>query len=298
MRSLLALGTFLTLVSNPTSILLHFPTGMVPEEYCGGVLGLGAFCLWPTEPEFTRLLLAAFCIPVLVGFLPSVTGLLHWYAAFTLSSNTLGVEGGDQLTVNLSGLLCLASLADWRLWGWRSTPAVRERPLAKIWANTALLAARLQVAYVYFEAAIVKLANPLWSDGTAMWLWVQNAGFGASTPMSSVLQELLKSPWMAVTAAWGTIALEFFLCFVIAFALASQRPLRLIAFVVGVVFHLLIAVTMGLVSFGVVMTAALLVSLWRAPDGATLPWPRRRSRDSPRAAMPTQHSKTMDGAPL
>ncbi|MDF2993353.1 MAG: hypothetical protein K0S37_3867 [Microbacterium sp.] len=275
-RSLLALGTFLTLVVNPAAILLHFPTGVVPDEYCGGVLGLGAFCVSPFDTDTTRLLLAAMCVPLLIGFLPAVTGPLHWYAAFTVASNTLGVEGGDQLTVNLSALLCLASFVDGRLWGWRPQRSGADRPLSNIWVGVILFAARLQVAYVYFEAAIVKLSNPLWSDGTAMWLWVQNGGFGATPAVSAALQSLLAHPAVAVAATWGTIALELFLCLTIVFASAPRRRLRLFALACGILFHLAIAVVMGLVTFGVVMAAALLVALHRADDSL----PRRATTES------------------
>lgn len=197
------------------------------------------------------------------------SGLLHWYAAFTLSSNTLGVEGGDQLTVNLGALLCFASLVDRRIWGWSASKDA-DRSVANIWVNVALFAARLQVAFVYFEAAIVKLTNPLWSDGTAMWLWVQNAGFGASPTVTSMLQTLFAYPWIAAATTWGTIALELFLCFAVAFAPATARLTRDVALVTGLVFHLLIALTMGLISFGIVMTAALLLAIWRAADGTRL----------------------------
>ena len=285
-RSLLALGTFPTLVANPAAVLLHFPTGTVPDEYCGGVLGLGAFCVSPFDADTTRVLLAVLYVPALIGLLPAATGPLHWYAAFTVSSNTLGVEGGDQLTVNLAALVCLASLVDTRLWGWRTRSAGTDRPLANIWVGVILFAARLQVAYVYFEAAIVKLSNPLWSDGTAMWLWVQNGGFGATPAVSSALQALLAHPATAVATTWGTIALELFLCLTIVFAPASRRRLRLTALVCGILFHLTIAVVMGLVTFGIVMTAALLVSLHRAGAPplhrrAPEPAPRREPDTSP-----------------
>jgi len=223
-RSLLALGTFLTLVANPAAVLLHFPTGTVPDESCGGVLGLGAFCVSPFDADTTRVLLAGLCVPALIGLLPAATGPLHWVGVI-------------------------------------------------------LFAARLQVAYVYFEAAIVKLSNPLWSDGTAMWLWVQNGGFGATPAVSSALQALLAHPATAVATTWGTIALELFLCLTIVFAPASRRRLRLTALVCGILFHLTIAVVMGLVTFGIVMTAALLVSLHRAGDP---PLHRRAPEPAPR----------------
>lgn len=268
-HSLLAAGTLLTLVANPVSTLLHFPGGGLPPEYCAGVLGLGAFCLFPDSGELVRVVLAIFCVPLLAGIVPPVSGLFRLYSAFTLASNTNGVEGGDQLAVNLGAMLTLISVLQCRWWGWsRRAPSASES-LAGVAVTVSPLAARLQIAFVYFEAAVVKLGNPLWSDGTALWYWPLNSGLGAAPPVTAVLQEILQYPSASAVATWGTMALELFLCGAILFAGVRNPRTRRAAFLISIAFHLVIALLMGLVTFGIVMSAALTVALTRSSVGRT-----------------------------
>lgn len=274
-RSLLALGTILTLSVNPAGLLLHVPSGIHTETFCESVHRLGAFCIGADSPDLTRVSLILLSIPALIGFLPQFAGPLHFYAAFSLSSNTAGIEGGDQLTVNLSALLILISVVKWQKWGWVNS---RNREATRfIISNVGLIAARLQVAYVYFEAAMVKLGNEIWADGTALWYWVQNTGFGASEYVSGIFQEILRHPILSLAFSWGTIFLELLLFLGILFA--REKWIRKIVLVSGILLHLSFAILMGLITFCIVMVAALLLATWRTEDRTTLLTVARRPQN-------------------
>ena len=205
-RALLALGTALTLFLNPSDILFHTASpDSQPAVQCSGLGAIGLFCIAPAGTlDALRIALGVACMPSLIGLLPAVSSWLHVAAAFSLSTNAIGIEGGDQLTVNLAILLAFASVCDRRLWAWREHRLPRTH-LRFVSPNVLLLGARVQVSYVYFEAARVKLEHPIWREGSALWYWVQNSGFGVSRDTTSVLMDLFAVPLFTATATWGTI---------------------------------------------------------------------------------------------
>ncbi|MFE4950028.1 hypothetical protein ACFQ9V_07955 [Leifsonia sp. NPDC056665] len=278
-RAVLALGTFLTLACNPSAVLFHSGDPSAARSIaCTDIGATGGFCLAAeTNLDTARLVLAAMCVPTILGLIPAVSGWLHAYAAFSLSSNAIGIEGGDQLTVNLAILLSAASITDGRLLAF--TENRRPRTHARfVFSGVLLWACVFQVAYVYVEAALVKLGHPIWAEGTALWYWVQNSGFGVSKDGENLLLDLLAVPAISAAATWGTMILELAIAGFLAFGWRSRR-IRIAGLVLGVSFHLVIAVLMGLVTFFVAMTGALVVSCWRPRDAYPL-WLFRRLRRS------------------
>lgn len=288
-RSALALGTFITLLANPAHVLFHSGEyGGALSVNCEGLSAIGAFCRLDVNADVIRLALAVMCLPAMVGLLPAFCGWLHAYAAFSLSNNAIGIEGGDQLTVTLAILLALASATDRRWSGFAEARRGVERA-SLIPSNVLLAAIVVQVAYVYVEAALVKLGHPIWAEGSALWYWVQNSGFGVAPATERVLLDLLANPLVSASVSWGTIVLELLLAAGLLLAGRSPR-VRFIVLLVGIGFHVLIAAVMGLVTFAIAMTGALLLSSWRARDGYPLwlfRWCRNVGRRSPRRSSQT-----------
>ncbi|GAA4145690.1 HTTM domain-containing protein [Leifsonia shinshuensis] len=286
-RAVLALGTFLTLVCNPAAILLHSGDPSATQAVsCVDVGSAGAFCIaGGGDLDTVRLVLAIFCLPTILGIVPAVSGWLHAYAAFSLSSNAIGIEGGDQLTVTLAILLSVASLTDRRLTAFTENrrPGTHVR---FVLSNMLLWVCTIQVAYVYVEAALVKLGHPIWAEGTALWYWAQNSGFGVSKDGESLLLDLLAAPVISAAATWGTMILELVIAAFLVFGWRRRR-LRLAALVLGLGFHLVIAAVMGLVTFFIAMTGALVISCWRPRDG----YPLRLFRRLRRTALSTPGRK-------
>jgi len=264
-RALLATSTFIVLAFNEPRWLLHDPTTSATYDVqCDGLASLGLFCqLSDYDPGLVRVGLAVACVPAIIGFLPAVSGVLHACVAFSVANNTFGIEGGDHLIVTFSVVLAAVGVFDSRLWAWVES---RARPFGNrfIPANVAQVFLSLQLSFVYFEAGAEKMVNPIWSEGTALWYWAQNAGFGATPSMTALLQALLDAPIILVTMTWGVVAFE--LCIAVTILAARHRNTRLAILASAVVFHLLIASVMGLVTFFFAMAGALVAVCWKGRD--------------------------------
>jgi antimicrobial peptide system SdpB family protein len=266
-RSIFALGTMLTLIFNDARTFLGGVQGPALEALCSGAPKFGAFCLFPESVDLVRWLLAIPCLFLLLGILPWLTGLFHLYAAFTVSSNSLVVEGGDQITVNVAALLLVASLSRPQLFGWRERRLAR-RHLRFIPANVAIIAVSVQLAFVYFEAFADKLATDHWVDGTAMWYWAQNNGGIVYSGVDTLALNILSTPFWTAFFTWGTLLIEIALCLGCLFARRKISRYSLLA--LGLFFHLMIAIVLGLSTFFLAMAATLIIVFWRPRDA--MPW--------------------------
>lgn len=268
-RATLALSTLMVLAANSAQVLLHDPSsaGLSPTS-CHGVSSLGAFCLAPSEyAEQVRWLLMLLCVPALLGLVPAMAAPLHAYAAFTVASNTVGIEGGDYLVATSTVVLAVVCLTDRRLQGW--SPRGSGKPaLAFIPAQVLLLGMRLQVAYVYLEAATVKQSHPIWADGSALWYWLQQPNFGARPEVRDLLSVVLAQGPVLHAMTWGVIVTEYVLA--VAVLSARRRNARFLTLAVAVSMHLVFALVLGLITFFVSMVGVLLLVSWRAGDA--LPW--------------------------
>jgi antimicrobial peptide system SdpB family protein len=256
-RTLLALSTALTLLCNESSTLFT-PVAGVPYDppLCHGGRVLSAFCTLPvTHLDTMRWGAALLLFVVASGWRPRVTGLLHAWLAWSLQASATLVEGGDQIASNLALLLLPATLCDARRWHW--SPPVEPAPKAgateRFVAWASLAAAQAQVAFVYFHAAAGKFASDEWADGTAVYYWFTHPFFGAADWLRPTLTAWLARGWFVAALTWGTIALEFAL----AASLLTSARTRRVLLPLGLSLHAGILVVHGLVSFALVMTAAL-----------------------------------------
>lgn len=287
-RSILAVGTLLTLLANGPDVLFHTPGGG-DDANCTQLGSCGLYCLFGAENlELARWLSIGACLLVILGLVPSLSSALYWFAAFSLFANAKPIDGGDQLTAILGFLLMIASVFDWRLFAWRRSNTTGRRFIA---ARVILLFVPLQMSYLYLNSAVGKFSVPIWADGSALWYWVQHTGFNATPFTASVAFSMLQIPILSAIATWGVLALELFLAWGIVFARNGRT--RLLVLALGVAFHIGIAVVMGLISFAVAMIAGLSLAVIRPGDAAA--WVRRlRTRSSllslpgPRASSVTQ----------
>jgi antimicrobial peptide system SdpB family protein len=190
---------------------------------------------------------------------------LHFWLSFSLQANALVVEGGDQITSVLTMLLLPVALTDPRRWHWDPAP-VGTNTEARFVARTALTAIRVQVAGIYFHAAVGKFAVEQWTDGTALYYWLLHPTFGAAPWLAPALGQALRNGFVVCAMTWSVLVLEFTL----AAALIARRRLWPRLFWAGIALHAGIIVMQGLVSFGLVMFAALL--LYLRPHEDTIRW--------------------------
>jgi antimicrobial peptide system SdpB family protein len=265
---MLALGTLGTLLFSHSSSIFRATVASNLAPTCVDTTRWTLFCLAPNEHlEVLRWVAVAILALVASGWRPRFTGILHWWVAFSLSVTGTLVDGGDQITAVLSLLLLPVTLTDPRAWHWQAPPQQASQA-GKVIARSALLMIRLQVAVVYFHAAVAKLAVPEWVDGTAVYYWFNDPSLGMSYWLSPLMTFLITNPVTVVAITWGTMLLELSL----AAGLLADARYRRVLLVLGVTFHAGIALVHGLISFVLAMWAALFLFLY--PVGQTLQLPK------------------------
>jgi antimicrobial peptide system SdpB family protein len=292
-RTLLALGNAITLAfSHPTSIFRP-AVGVHQVPLCAGIRGAGAFCVAThhgASLELARWIAVALLLVVATGWRPRFTGVLHWWLAWSLQANALLVDGGDQVAAMLTLILLPLTLIDAREWHWQPSPPRKytvSDDVVRVVALGALFLARLQVAGIYFQAAVGKFAVTEWADGTALYYWLTDPGLGAPHWLAPHLARFLATPWVA-PLTWSILLLECLLF--VAFFLPKSRYRWLL--LAGLGLHGGIVIIHGLVSFGCSMFAALLLYLRPMEEPFTLSHARcllaaaKRAVLAPRPALP------------
>jgi antimicrobial peptide system SdpB family protein len=263
-RTLLALGTAVTLAFTHTAYLFEPAAGIAGAPLCDSVAKIGVFCLVsPARLEVLRWVLVATLLVIASGYRPRVTALLHWWIAFSLQNNAVVLDGGDQATFVLVTLMLPLALTDRRRWHW-SRPEEStgvELPfgeeLRRITGLFAMTLLRIQVAAIYFHAAVGKFGVQEWTEGTAVYYFFRDPSFGATAPVLKIIDPILWSPWGVCAICWGTLGLEYMLSAALFMKKKHWRALL----VLGLGLHAAIVVVHGLVSFAFAMFAALIVYL-------------------------------------
>ncbi len=265
-RTLLALGTFSTLVFSPPSALFAPVAGMPDAPYCEGLGRISLFCVAPDQPGAARYVAVAVLVVVASGWRPRLTALPHWWVSFSVPVSISIPDGGDHVTQVLTLLLLPMALTDRRRWHWTAPPDDTGHRETRLLAVAALVLIRVQVAGIYLHACVAKLGVTEWRDGTALYYWLADPMFGAPLWMRDALIGVL-SHGTAVAARRRDAALEFALVFGL-FVPRRRWPLLLAG---GLALHLGIAVLIGLWSFGLTIFAAMMPAGRPAdPDAATV----------------------------
>ena len=257
-RTLLALGTLGTLLFSHSTVFFRPAAGVESAPYCTDALqNLALFCLCPrVQLELARWIAIVILAVAASGWRPRITGVLHWWIAFSLQATASAIDGGDQITAVLTLLLIPVTLTDARKWHWQK-PLERNAECQKLIALATLLIIRLQVAGVYFHAAMGKFVVTEWKDGTALYYWLLDPFFGAPGWLRPILTPILSNGIAVSLLTWGTLVLEIALFMALVMPKRYWGPLL----VAGIAFHAGIAVMQGLISFGLAMSAALVLYL-------------------------------------
>ncbi|MBV7244189.1 sporulation-delaying protein SdpB family protein [Streptomyces sp. MW-W600-10] len=280
-RTLLALATAGTLLWSGSDTLFRPSAGRDDIVGCDGLRSIGLFCQVPEQRlNVARLVCVAVLLVVASGWRPRWTALPHLWITYSVWANIAIPDGGDQIACNLAVLLALAALGDPRRWHWDDPPEERTDSVpAQVTAFaccSALFMAQLQMSFLYFQACVAKLPHAEWADGTAMWYWTNNLAFGAPGWLHPVVDLVVRQPLGVAALTWVPLFIELGL----ALALLLPRRYRLYLLAAGFLFHLSIALMMGLWSFAFAMWAGLV--LLCLPLGAQLrAGPRARSLTPP-----------------
>jgi antimicrobial peptide system SdpB family protein len=256
-RTLIASATALTLIFSHSSSLFRPGVGLDQAPVCTGGRAASLFCLVPsTHLEIARWVAVAILVVVASGWRPRITGVLHWWVSLSLFCSAVMVDGGDQCAAVLSLLLLPVTLTDPRRWHWEQMPATYDEKAALV-ARSALALVRLQVAGIYFHAAIGKIPVEEWSDGTALYYWLLDPTLGAANWLSPLLRWLLLNSAFVAFLTWSVLALETLLFM----GLVAPKSWRKWLLVGGLTLHAGIIVIHGLWSFGLTMFGALVLFL-------------------------------------
>lgn len=255
-RSLLALSTLLTLLINDVHTFFRPAAGINSYPLCQkGDINL--FCMVSADNlEIARWIAIIILIIVVSGWRPQITGVLHWFIAYSFQNSAIGLDGGEQVCTVLTLLLLPITLTDKRKWHWSINEDVSNNVYIRLIALSAYVAIRIQVAIIYFHAGLAKLFKKEWIDGTAVYYYLEDTTFGLNAIQNELFHPVLSSAFVVIPT-WGTIILEFLL-FSALFAPKKYWKPFLIG---GFMLHFFIALMLGLISFSMIMFAALILFL-------------------------------------
>jgi antimicrobial peptide system SdpB family protein len=260
-RSLLAGTTALTLLLNQGRTLFRPGAGVPDGPLCEGARGLGLFCVaGANHLELARWLAIGVLVVVASGWRPRLTGVLHWWVSFSFQANALVLDGGDSVTAVLALLLIPVTLTDPRRWHWQAAETMgpgRSSEASRLIAQVALLAVRLQVAGIYFHAAVAKFAVKEWADGTMLYYVLDSPMFGAAGWRRTLLWPVLTNGTLVALLTWSVLLAEYLL----STGLIVSKRYRGMLLGLGLSLHAGILLFQGLASFSLAMFAALILYL-------------------------------------
>jgi antimicrobial peptide system SdpB family protein len=295
-RSLLALGTLLTLCGNSADLLFR-PLGTSISEVASNsvAIKMSYFSIFSeVDISVLKWVAAGLLLPVLVGWRPRVMAVPHWWLTYSLSTSSVIIEGGDQVASILTLLLLPVALTDRRKWVWsepRFPDRFGQRLFSSLLANSALAAIRVQVAVIYLFSFAAKIQNREWSNGTALYYWLLTPTFGAPEWLRPALTSFLSHGFVAVALTWGVLVLESLLFAGIGMSVRARGVLLW----VGLLFHFAIILGHGLFTFFLAMAGAQILYLrsplqpFRAPSFLA-----SRRKETDLAEGGSQHGKSAE----
>ncbi|WP_338553837.1 sporulation-delaying protein SdpB family protein [Paenibacillus sp. KS-LC4] len=264
-RSLLAVATAMTLALNDARIFFRPSSGSEIYPNCQNTLSL--FCTVPNDYFYlniVRWIAVLLLIIVASGWRPRFTGIIHWWIAYSLNVSALTLDGGEQVNTVLTLLLLPITLLDSRKWHWKTSDSdtTDTNPLGdqlitkRIIAIICIFAIRFQVAILYLHSSIAKIFEPTWVDGTAVYYYLSDPMLGLPSLLLDLVNPILTSPLVAIVT-WGTLVLQMCLFG----ALFAPKKHWIYYLYAALFLHEIIALMLGLISFSISMSAALILYL-------------------------------------
>ncbi|MET4540712.1 antimicrobial peptide system SdpB family protein [Arthrobacter bambusae] len=255
-RSILALGSVLTLLFTSSDSLFRPVLGVGSYPLCRGVESWGLFCVFPREqPGLAKIVAIIILLLVISGLLPQLTGILHWWVAFSVATGISIPDGGDQITSNLVLLLIPVCVTDPRLNHWsRAGSGTLLLPSRVGIAAVSLAAMKVQISILYFYSMTGKMFQTEWAEGSALY-YIGSGFFGPSGTLKDAFALLSEIPLISIGMTWGALLIELLL----AVTLLTPTRYRPVWFCLGFSLHFGIALFLGIWSFQMAMLGALAV---------------------------------------
>ncbi|MEM1320429.1 MAG: sporulation-delaying protein SdpB family protein [Bacteroidota bacterium] len=278
-RSILALGTLITLAFSSVDVL--FDDAIFHEvnaKYLFSDFNFFMIFGWD-HLGLAKAIAMVILLLTASGLYPRMTGLLQWWIASSFFYSSSIIEGGDQINAIICLLLVPLTLLDNRRWHWETGDFSENKRFV---GNLAFVLITVQMAMVYLNAASDKIyaATEEWKLGNAFYYYVNDSYFAYPDWMDPLMEQLLANSFIVSSLTWGTILLELVLFGV----LFSNKRVKFALFPIAAIFHLGIAIFLGLVSFFMAMLAGLIIYL--VPKDLPPPKILRRWGDSSSGPVP------------
>lgn len=255
-RTLLALCFLSTLVFTPSYDLFPIQHFVELKSNIKGIFHLNFF-LWFDTVLIPYLNSIVVLILVITGYYPRLTCIIHTWVSYSIYYTMLVTDGGDQINIILTTLLLPICLLDKRKNGWTTNTKEKafNNNILLYNASLAILFIQIQMALLYFNAGVSKMFASEWLNGTAVYYWFNDPTFGAPKWLNFCIGFLFKNNYTVTLINWSVIFLEiglftgFFL----------KQKYKSLLFILAFIFHFLIFIVHGLPSFGLSMTAGLIL---------------------------------------
>lgn len=255
-RSLVALSTLITLLFSPYHILFDetiFNIYKIVDSYdylnLYVILGFKNILL----TKWISIIILFF---VIIGIYPQITGILHFWIAYSFLRSSAILEGGDQINVILTFFFIPLTLLDSRKNHW--DPTVKVKEYKRIIGNNIIAIISIQMSLLYLHAGIEKIYKlDDWVEGTAIYYIFNDSLFGASPWLKSIINPIVTNAVGSFALSWGTIFLEILLFG----GIFMTRKKKKLLFIFAILFHVGIAIAFGLISFLFSMAGGLCIYL-------------------------------------
>lgn len=285
-RSIIALAQLSIILF--TSAQARFPPigDADPGPICEGITNASIYCILGGSPVIlSDIVVSTLLLFVISGFFPRYLGLVHYWATISISGSIALPDGGEAASQAVVFFMIFLSIADNRTNHWQATQTTHSRLKAVSWAASWVL--RLQIAWIYLNASVAKTAVSEWTEGSAVYYVVRDPLFGSAGPFGELFRDILEIPWVALTASWGAIVIEFSIAI---FVLWSSKS-RKLAVLLSVALHVGFIVMIGLWSFAFIMIGSVLVACEQSWSGKHV---HRNEITTPRE---TESSANVSGRP-
>lgn len=262
-RSILALGTFLTIAFNGTdNLFINFEEAVSSNNPISnfGLREINLFRILGYENLFVaKVVSIVILLAVIIGWRPRITGILHWWVSLSFASASSTIDGGDTVASIISFFFIPLCLADRREWHWSKSINDIDNPYLVLFLWSLLFIIRLQISVIYLHAGIEKLQIEEWRNGTCTYYWFTNNIYGAANWLQPFVKLIMAKSVVVVFITWGTIVFEIILGMAI---IMDRKQINWkLLLLLGVVFHLGILLVFGLISFFMSMTSCLVIYL-------------------------------------
>jgi len=266
-RSWIALGTLLTLLSNSVNTLFiqkvssSFLLSPFQSEFSKKINFF--FLFGENNLVLTKWFAILILLSVIIGYFQKITCLLHWWVSFSFLHSATIIDGGDQIASILTLLLIPICFLDNRKNHWNLK--ISQSKLSNLISICFVYLICLQVAIIYFHAAVGKFGHGQWTDGTAIYYWLNHSVFGMPDNLA-IFNVFLQNSFFVSWITYGVLILELMLFL----ALFANFKYKKIMLHIALVFHLLIVFYHGIFSFFFPVSAALILYLY--PTYKNLNW--------------------------